>query len=278
MSIEELSIGMHPNIEHGIQIFYHQKYSMLYSLHGHNFYEIFFVTNGNAMHRCNNELSKLSRGSIVLIRPDDIHQYLDTSEDFSFYNLVFSKETAEKIFSLYDRDIITNLITSKVAPHLSVPANLVQGISNKFTEDIETTDLQSRSFFNVALLTSLIPLFIQFTNSIDDIPLWFQELLDIIDRNKNYTKGLSYLYSVATRSKEHVSRNFKKLIGVTPTEYINNKKLNYSSNLLKQTNYEIVDISQMAGFNSHSHFYHLFKEKFNMSPREYRLKGNSLFI
>lgn len=272
MEIKKLPFNMHENSDLGIQIFYKKGETILYEAHGHNFYEIFCVTDGSATHLCNGSSAPLTRGSLLFIRATDVHQYIDSSKDFCFYNLVFSIETAEKIFSLYDKELITdNLLNINYPPNITLSDADTDKLANKLIKDIETTDLKLRSLHNVELLTAILPLFItsNFYNQ-KLYPLWFQELLEIIDQDKNYTKGVKHLYNLATRSREHVSRCFKNYLNVTPTNYINDKKLQFASNLLIQTNIDIIDIGDMAGFNSHSHFYHLFKNKYDITPREYR--------
>lgn len=279
MSIDKLSLHIHEDIDLGIQIFYKQCDSILYTAHGHSFYEIFCVTSGEATHWCNETSTKIKKGSLIFIRPRDFHQYLNTSPDFSFYNLVISTETADKIFSLYDEALINNnLLNKEKPPEINLSEIQTDRLTEKFLRDIETTDLKIRSLYNVELLTSILPLFITadiYKKAL--FPQWFQELIELIEQDKNYTKGITHIYSMATRSREHVSRNFKKYFNKTPTDYINNKKIVYAANLLRQTNIEIIDIGEMAGFNSHSHFYHQFKKRFNTSPKLYRA-NNSLLL
>jgi len=275
MEIINLALEMHQNIDFGIQVFFHKGESINSNAHSHNFFEIFFVTNGSAKHWCNSLSISISKGSLIFIRPNDIHQYIETTDDFEFYNLVFSKETFNKIFSLYDKNIIEdNLLKRDLPPSIKLPSRDIEIYTRKFQRDIGTLDLKIRSLHNVELLTSLLPLFITSNfYKVNRQPPWFQDLIEEIEKDTNYTKGVNYLYTIATRSREHVSRNFKKYLNVTPTEFINNKKLIYASNLLIQTNLEILEISDMAGFPSHSHFYHLFKKEYKTSPRKYREKN-----
>ncbi|WP_187759705.1 AraC family transcriptional regulator [Thiospirochaeta perfilievii] len=280
MSINKLALDSHKNIRFGIQTFFHIGDSIIPYAHSHNFYEIFFVTEGSAIHWCNSVQTPIESGSLIFIRPEDTHQYLDSTQDFAFYNLVFSKDTFDKIFSLYDRKLIEeNLLDRDLPPGIKLNQGDIEIYKRKFQRDISTLDLKIRSLHNVELLTSLLPLFITSNfYKVNRQPDWFQKLTMEIERDANYTKGVNYLYSIATRSREHVSRNFKKYLNVTPTEYINHKKLIYASNLLIQTNLEILDISDMAGFPSHSHFYNLFKKEYKTSPRKYREKNLLSYI
>ena len=43
------------------------------SLHRHNFYEFFIVTSGEAYHEINNRTSRLHKGTLRLITPNDAH-------------------------------------------------------------------------------------------------------------------------------------------------------------------------------------------------------------
>ena len=77
---------------------------------------------------------------------------------------------------------------------------------------------------------------------------------------------------------EHLSRVFRKYLNETPTDYINELRLNYAANLLSNSDENIPFISMEAGFENLSHFYHLFKKKFNTSPAEFRKKTQKITI
>lgn len=44
--------------------------------HSHNFYELFYITNGTIKHSLNNEIDELSTGDVIFLRPGDIHCFL----------------------------------------------------------------------------------------------------------------------------------------------------------------------------------------------------------
>ena len=46
-----------------------------YGLHMHEFYEVFYVVHGQAMHEVNGSAQVVGEGSLVFIRPDDQHCY-----------------------------------------------------------------------------------------------------------------------------------------------------------------------------------------------------------
>ena len=71
-----------------------------YGLHMHEFYEVFYVVRGEAMHEINGSAQVVGEGSLVFIRPDDRHcyRYLARS-DFEFINVNIAPELTERTFS-----------------------------------------------------------------------------------------------------------------------------------------------------------------------------------
>jgi len=95
-------------------------------------------------------------------------------------------------------------------------------------------------------------------------------------KKRNFTEGLPALYRLANKSKEHLSRTFRRHLEKSPTEYINDLRLEYSARTIMSTNAKIVDICGDAGFESLSHYYHLFRKKYAISPIELRRKAADL--
>ena len=66
--------------------------------------------------------------------------------------------------------------------------------------------------------------------------------------------------------------SFTKQIGVSPINYVINKRISEAKNLLKTTNYSIRDISSIVGFSTSSYFSQMFKKVTGLSPKEYKLQ------
>ena len=89
-----------------------------------------------------------------------------------------------------------------------------------------------------------------------------------------YTSPLS-LSGVAEHfhfSSGYLSLQFKEYTGKTFTQYIINKRLNRSCELLTGTTLQIYKIAAEVGYTDEKHFTKLFIRHFNMNPREYRMK------
>lgn len=73
-------------------------------------------------------------------------------------------------------------------------------------------------------------------------------------------------------SKSHISHLFKKENGMTIRAYCNNLKLEDACKLLETTNLSVTEAGLDAGFNDTSYFIRLFKEKYGITPYQYKNK------
>ncbi len=78
------------------------------------------------------------------------------------------------------------------------------------------------------------------------------------------------------KSREHLTRCAKKYLKSTPSEIINELRLNYAANLLITTTTPIIDICFASGFGSVGYFYEVFKRKEGLSPKDFRNKYSKL--
>ena len=66
------------------------------------------------------------------------------------------------------------------------------------------------------------------------------------------------------------SSKFKKIMGMTPNDYLTNLKLNEAARLLKFSS--VTEVAYDLGYENISHFIKLFKRKFGLTPKQYSLK------
>lgn len=71
-------------------------------------------------------------------------------------------------------------------------------------------------------------------------------------------------------SKSQLNRKVKSITGINTAAYIKQSRLAHAQILLKDPERTIGDIVLMCGFESASYFTKMFKEKFGVTPSEYR--------
>lgn len=70
-------------------------------------------------------------------------------------------------------------------------------------------------------------------------------------------------------------RRFKKISSLTPSDFIKDYKLTYAAQLLVTTNMSVQEIIYNVGISNKSYFYREFARKYNITPKEYRQKGEA---
>lgn len=70
-------------------------------------------------------------------------------------------------------------------------------------------------------------------------------------------------------SKFYFLREFKKVTGVTPYQYLMNKRLSKAKTLLSESDTSIASVSLALGFSDQSHFTRAFKNQFGQTPGQF---------
>lgn len=93
---------------------------------------------------------------------------------------------------------------------------------------------------------------------------------EIMESNFRYNLSLENYAELCHRSLSSFKRDFQKQYNLTPGRWLLNKRLEYSAVLLRNNHMNISQIVFESGFEDLSHFSRAFKEKFGLSPSQFR--------
>jgi len=250
----------------------------IFNPHCHDFYEIFITINGNVTHFINNSVQVLPEGSLVLIRPDDIHGYLydsPESKNTSYVNLTFTRETTENLFEyLADIQEKEKLLFCDMPPVITLNKTQKKRLLSQLSE-LNLLNHHDKKALKLRMRAILAEIFVLFffnvpINSQNDMPTWLSVMMQEMEQPSNFIAGMERMIELSGKSREHIARSLKKYYGTTSSDYINELRLNYAANLLKHTNTSVIDICFTCGFQNISYFYKMFKNKYSLSPSKFR--------
>lgn len=252
-----------------------------HAYHYHNFYEIYYLFSGDRYYFIKDKTYHAKRGTLVLIKPYEIHC---TSK--------FSEEPYERILISFKKSYLEELIAAFPA------VNYLKS----FEDDVHIIDVPptERTFFE-SHLTSMLSEYKKsaeastfFLKTALSELLLFSQIKGAQSRaeephrdavrktvslaaayiNNNFSEDIS-LNSVAERfyiSPCYLSRTFKRITGSSFTEYVNGVRIKEAQRLLLKTDMSVSDVAISVGFKSTTHFGRAFKALTGISPLSYRNK------
>lgn len=97
--------------------------------------------------------------------------------------------------------------------------------------------------------------------------------LSYIEDNYMNKFPIEQLAEICHLSPTHFRRIFQSVMRTSPLHYLNTIRIMNACNLLTNTNYTILTISEMTGFSTLSNFHRQFSRMMSLSPTEYRKQG-----
>lgn len=255
-------------------------------LHWHNEIEIIYLKKGIFTLNINMKEYEIESPAFVFINSGEIH---------SIEGVECSRESAIvfdlKMLSFEDFDgiqykIISPLIKKKMQFPQFILGNdelwdLVKELYDKIS--VESGNNKLSSYMKVkAYLYELIAALYERNRFLceDNIDENYNYKIENAKRvltfiQKNYERKISLddAAAIVGMNTQYFCRYFKRLIGKTLTEYINEVRIEKAVEYLIESDYKIIDIAVECGYENIGYFIKRFKEIKGMSPSEYRKKN-----
>lgn len=245
-----------------------------YPFHTHTFFEFFLISKGKGIHRINGSSVLLSEGSFVFVRPADRHGYDFLNQyDLELINLSFQPSVFDKICGLlgYPQSFFTDS-----------PLSLQTELAGPVLSDIREKMLHAGSLKpgagRLLYLNAVLPYFLYHfcpgpvLQEAAPLPGWLSQLIRRMEEPENFIEGLPRLIRLANLSQEYLNRSFRRYLHMSPTEFINMRRMDYAASLLLEKKLEIIDICQECGFRNLSYFYRVFQRQYGCPPGEFLKK------
>lgn len=281
----EYDIMQFAGIEFPFQISY-GEHKEVYPLHTHNFTELTIITGGSAGHIVEESIYPINRGEIFAIVPPLVHGLTDV-KNLEHWNIIFDLDKLmlldtelkklpgfQALFILepshrYHRNFTSRLVLNE--EQLSYAISVCRNIEDEY--------IGKRSGYRIIIKMYLLSL-ISFISrhlvpdkeSISGKYFKISETVTFIEENYSSKIILKQLANMAFLSERQYSRIFKAVYNTSPIDYIINCRLSHACDLMQQTQFTLTEISEKCGFGGKVSFSKLFKQRYGITPGQYRKK------
>lgn len=264
------------DIEYGECLKFHHVFHSYSESHNHDFYEFIICFQGSYKHIVNGEERILQKLDSELLFPSDCHSLEEKDKDSSHYCISFEKHFFEKEISAFDPSFFERY--KKGRRLFSLSEARLKKIVFLLAKIVEEKDKDSllQTLVSLLLFNLFEPFFLQNeTTSDNEKPSWLRELLIDINKPDNLWWGVDDVVDRTNYSKTHLSRLFRKYMGVSIGEYLQKIKLNNARDILINSEMPLYELCEIIGHTSQSHFSSTFKKIYGISPAKYRAKYKS---
>ena len=249
-------------------------------LHRHDFYELVLITHGSMKHYINDSWFTLAKGNLLFIRPEDFHSFRFRGGECQFLNLAIHASAIEEMFTYLGRGFDPgSFLEPAFPPQLMLTAMEFEEILALF-DRLNTLPVTDKQRLNTELRCILITVFSRFflnrTEEEESYPEWLSTVISKMKKPEHFREGKQAIRDLACRSDEHISRSFRKYLGKTPTQFVNELRLNYAANQLRFSHRRITDIAFESGFENQSNFHRQFRKMFQLTPQAFRKSNQAV--
>ncbi|MCX7003282.1 MAG: AraC family transcriptional regulator [bacterium] len=259
-----------------------------YPLHGHGFTELEFVMTGTATEMVNGVACQLAPGDVYVLHPGEIHN-VRTMRNFETCFLQFLPEKLvprlEDLRQLPGYRMLFDPLPPHAKPRgFSARIHLdVQQLAHAQTLHTELhremlTRLPGYQHVCLGLFLQLLtflcrqcdPHTQQSMHSFDAIA----PAIGYIEQHAHEAISLAKLAHVCALSSSTLSRQFRKITGHAPIEYLIRRRVLKSTDLLHTENLSITDVAFQSGFDDSNYYTRQFKHVMGVTPRAYRARAS----
>ena len=245
-------------------------------IHNHDFYEVFFLLDGDISYWMEGEVYNLKKGDILFIDPVTLHRPIIPDATASYERIVLwiDKSYLESIST--DRINLSECFENKSSyllhPNSSQRADLTEKFSNLVYE-YYSDKYGSALYADGLFLQIMVELNRMRTTaykphaSKDSSPL-VSKVVEYIGEHFYESLSLDGLAERFYVSKYHLSHEFSSSVGTSVYRYIMLKRLTAAKHMLMK-NTPPGEVYLRCGFRDYTSFFRAFKTEYGISPKDF---------
>ena len=245
-------------------------------LHYHDFHEINCVLRGTGVFRLGGTEYVTEPGTVTFVRRNDLHNIVKQSSDY--YERAYLHIREEFLESRSSELTNLNLLFSKNGKPAS---QVIQVDAAWLCDQISRLDAPDADGYGADVVREnrFIEFMIELNKAVFDsenavvprdlpVSALILAVMSYVDEKLDDDLSLDAVAAKFFISKYYLSRQFKTNTGLNFHQYTLKKRLLHSKDLLIEHG-NALDVYQISGFSSYTHFLRCFKDEFGMTTKEF---------
>ena len=239
-------------------------------LHKHTDFEFTTIASGHGQNFINGKTYETDFGTILLLGPQHLHQQL-SNEPMIRRDICVSVSLMEKLCDDLDDSLYKTVSTSKKPIIIRLLPSVCEDILSRL-KSIESpiiTDEKTRKAILCSIVVYLLGTYMQQQfEKVSPVPLadFFKEIYN----PEVFSRPISEIIPLTNYSHSRFLVLFKQYTGKKLIDFITDLRMDYAAKLLIQTDMSIISIAGAAGYDNQSFFTKKFKEKYSVTPKDFR--------
>lgn len=233
-------------------------------------WQLLFVASGKTHFYIGGKDQIVTAGHMVLFQPKEEQHYEYFGEDKpEVYWVHFTGSSVKEILRSYDIPLDEHIFFAGTpAAYTQLFKNMIEELQNCKVGYREMLEMNLRQLFLMIQRTRLEkpPL----------VTTAVQQEMDFARQyfHEHYNEPINIEEYAQSRhtSISLFMRNFKKVYGVSPKQYILNIRMNNAQNLLESTDYTVAEIAAIVGYDNALYFSRIYHKQKGQAPSDYRKK------
>ena len=218
------------------------------------YYDLTFVLSGSMTYIANGEKYVLNANDAILLPPKTLRQRFEGTQKVSYVSFNFQIDPKADIPLPH---FLPNVITQDIR-------KIVDVFSQKHLSPLYHSKEKLCNILNYIIFELIDSVSLK-SNHPDVV-----KIEKFIDENIYKKITLNMISQEVHLSMEYVSYLFKKNVGKTVIEYVNEKKMLLAKNIIQTEGLSLKELAESLGYENYGYFSRIFKKHFNTSPMQYK--------
>lgn len=284
---KELIVDCDKLLERGklIQVRPHTRF-IRFPKHRHNYVEVIYMCQGTTTHIIDGNQVVLEEGDLLFLNQNAEQEILPAKETDIAVNFIVLPEFFNMAFEMMgeENNVLKEFLVgtlcrkNELASYLYFHVSEILPIQNLIENMVWTIfyDMTNKRSCNQITMGLLLLQLLNYMDKMETGSTRFDTelagtVLNYIE--EHYKNGsLTELAEMMRYDVYWLSREIKKRTGKTYKELLQAKRMSQAAYLLTSSAIPVTDIIESVGYDNTSYFYRKFRERYGMSPKEYREK------